>query len=315
MKIALIVVGLLAAFWGLTLWRAGQNEARAEAHYPPLGQIVEVDGHSVHFVQAGEGPDVVLIHGASGNVRDFTFDLMDRLARDYRVTVFDRPGLGYTDRIDRNGATVFEQADFLSAASRQIGLQAPIVLGHSYGGAVAMAWATRHTDYTAAVVLLGAVTHPWDTPLSTYYRVLSHPLGQAIVVPLLTAWVPDRVVTDAIAEIFVPQSTPNGYAEYVGAGLTLRRVSMRENALQRATLLPEIRDLSASYPGLDVPIEFLHGTLDTTVWASLHTVRMAEDVPSTNVVLMEGVGHSPHHAEPDVIVAGVDRAAARAGLR
>jgi pimeloyl-ACP methyl ester carboxylesterase len=315
MKILLVILIALAVFWAVTLWRAAQHEARAEAAYPPLGSIIDVDGHALHYVQAGSGPDVVLIHGASGNVRDFTFDLMDRLATDYRVTVFDRPGLGYTDRIDRDGASIFEQADFLVAAARQIGIAAPVVLGHSYGGAVALAWATRHPDDVAALVLLGAVTHPWDTPLGLYYSVLSHPVGQAVVVPLITAWVPDRVVTDTIASIFAPQATPDGYAGYIGAGLTLRRVSMRENALHRASLLDEIRTMVPDYPALDLPVEMLHGTADTTVWAAIHATGMDRDVASANIVLMDNVGHSPHHAEPDTVATAIDRAVTRAGLR
>jgi len=89
---------LLVAGCGVVVDR--RAEARAETSermYPPIGQFVEVRGRRVHYVQAGEGPDLVLIHGASGNLRDWTFDFVDRIAHRYRVTVCDRPGLGYTD--------------------------------------------------------------------------------------------------------------------------------------------------------------------------------------------------------------------------
>ena len=103
--------------------------------------IVEVSGHRVHYVEKGNGPPLVLIHGASGNLRDWTYRAVDQLSRRYRVIAFDRPGMGYTPRIDSDGASIFEQAALLSAASRQLGAERPIVLGHSYGGAVALAWA------------------------------------------------------------------------------------------------------------------------------------------------------------------------------
>jgi len=316
MKILLILIGIGAVFWGVTLWKAARHEARAEAAYPPLGEIVEVEGHRLHYVQAGTGPDVVLIHGASGNVRDFTFDLMGRLAAEgFRVTVFDRPGLGYTDRIDRDGASIFEQAAFLVAGARQIGLQRPIVLGHSYGGAVALAWATRHPEDLSALVLLAAASNPWPGPLSLYYRVLSHPVGQVVAAPLLTAWVPDHVVTDTIAQVFAPQATPDGYADYIGAGLTLRRVSLRENALQRASILEEVEQMVPDYGTIDVPTEILHGTADTTVWLSVHSEPLAAQIAGAHLVRMEGVGHSPHQSEPDTVTEAVIRAANRAGLR
>jgi len=314
-KVLLILAGLLALFWGVTLWKAARHEARAVAEYPPLGQFVTVDGKRLHVLQTGEGPDIVLIHGASGNMRDFTLDLVPRLADRYRVTVVDRPGLGHSDRLDRDGATIFEQADVLVRAVAELGVERPLVLGHSYGGAVALAWATRHPEATAGLILLAAASNPWDTPLSTYYRILSSPLGQALAAPVLTAWVPDHVVTDTIASIFAPQPVPEGYADYIGAGLTLQRRALRENALQRAGILDEVRQMVPRYAGIDRPVEILHGDADTIVWLAIHSQPLARQIDGANLVAMPGVGHSPHHAEPETVIAAIDRAAARAGLR
>jgi pimeloyl-ACP methyl ester carboxylesterase len=315
MKLVLILLLLVAVFWGVTLWKAARHEARALAAYPALGQVMSVDGKRLHLMQTGEGPDIVLIHGASGNMRDFTHDLVPRLAELYRVTVVDRPGLGHSDRLDRDGATIFEQADVLVRAVAELGVERPLVLGHSYGGAVALAWATRHPEATAGLILLAAASNPWDTPLSTYYRVLTSPVGQVVATPLLTAWVPDHVVTDTIASIFEPQPTPKGYADYIGAGLTLQRRALRENALQRAGILEEITQMVPDYAGIDMPVEVLHGDADTTVWLSIHSEPLARQIDGANLVVMEGVGHSPHHAEPETVVAAIDRAAERAGLR
>lgn len=315
MKLVLILLLLVAVFWGVTLWKAARHEARAQAEYPPLGQFVSVNGVRLHILQAGQGPDIVLIHGASGNMRDFTLDLVGRLTDRYRVTVVDRPGLGHSDRLDRDGATIFEQADILVAAMGQLGVTRPLVLGHSYGGAVALAWATRHPEATAGLILLAAASNPWEGPLSTYYKVLSHPLGQVLAVPVLTAWVPDHVVTDTIAQVFAPQPTPQGYAAYIGAGLTLQRRALRENALQRASILDEVRQMVPDYAQIDLPVEILHGDADTTVWPDIHSEPLSRQIAGARYVVMHGVGHSPHHAEPDTVIAAIDRAATRAGLR
>jgi pimeloyl-ACP methyl ester carboxylesterase len=315
MKVVIVLIGLLALFWAVTLWKASRHEARAVAEYPPLGQFVTVNGTRLHLLQEGEGPDLVLIHGASGNMRDFTFDLVPRLTDRYRVTVVDRPGLGHSGRLDRDGASIFEQADLLVEAVAQLGVERPIVLGHSYGGAVALAWATRHPDAASALVLLAAASNPWEGPLSTYYKILSSPVGQVIAAPILTAWVPDHVVTDTIARIFAPQPVPEGYADYIGAGLTLQRRALRENALQRAGILPEVRRMVPDYAGIDMPVEILHGDADTTVGLSIHSETLARQIEDANLVVMEGVGHSPHHARPETVVAAIDRAARRAGLR
>lgn len=317
MKILALLIALAALGWGATLWKAARHEARSVASYPPLGRFVEIDGTRVHFVQEGEGPDLILIHGASGNLRDFTFDLVGRLRDRYRVTVFDRPGLGYTERLDRDGASIFEQADFLAKASGALGIERPIVLGHSYGGAVALAWATRIDEGAqspAALVLLAAASNNWEGGISTYYRVLSHPVGQRVAVPLLAAWVPDRVVTDTIAQIFAPQPTPPGYGAYIGAGLALQRRALRENALQRASIQDEIVAMVPDYADLRLPVEILHGTADTTVGLHVHSVPLSQQIAGAHLVEMPGVGHSPHHADPEAVTAAIDRAARRAGL-
>lgn len=128
---------IIALFWAFVLLRARQQEEQAVSRFPPSGQILNIDGVQVHAEIMGSGPDLVLIHGASGNTRDMTFALAPRLAETYRVLVFDRPGLGYTDRINSSGATIRQQAELLMRAAQQLDAPQPIVVGHSYGGAVA----------------------------------------------------------------------------------------------------------------------------------------------------------------------------------
>ncbi|SEL99447.1 Pimeloyl-ACP methyl ester carboxylesterase [Roseovarius tolerans] len=307
------------ALWGCTQHRARLHEAGAEAAFPPEGQIIEVDGHRVHAVVMGPDdgsvPDLVLLHGASGNTRDMTFDLAPRLAGDYRVIVLDRPGLGYTERINRTGATITQQAALLQKAAAQFGAENPIVLGHSYGGAVALAWAVTQPDHIAALVDVAGAAKPWDTGLSTYYRVLSHPLLGPLVIPFITAYVDDARVEQAVSEIFTPQAPPEGYLAHIGPGLTLRRHSMRANALQRANLLAEIEALHPRYDEIEIPVEIVHGTADTTVGLSIHSRPLADQVEGANLTALDGIGHMPHHAAPDAVIAAIHRAATRAGLR
>lgn len=312
----LILLGVaLVTLCIVTAWRATRQEARAEAVFPRQGQIIEIDGTAVHGMVMGQGPDLVLIHGASGNLRDFTFSLAPRLAQHYRVIVLDRPGLGYTDRLGPGGATLIQQAELLSRAATQLGATRPVVMGQSYGGAVALAWAVHFPDRLSALVPVAAPSHPWETPLDPFYRVTSHPLGRALVVPLLTAFVSEARVARAIEAVFDPQSAPEGYGDHIGAPLTLRRASLRENALQRANILSEIKDLSQHYEQISVPTEILHGSEDTTVWPDLHSGNLARRIPGAHLTLLPGIGHMPQHVAQDAIVAAIDRASARAGLR
>ncbi|MEO1732251.1 MAG: alpha/beta hydrolase [Pseudomonadota bacterium] len=311
--IAVVVVVALATI-GVS-WRAVQIETAAETAHPPEGQLLDINGQQVHAVVMGAGPDVVLIHGSAGNTRDMTLSLAPALAANYRVIVFDRPGLGYTDVVNPSGASLTQQATLLADAAARLGVYRPIVLGHSYGGAVALAWAVHRPDEIAALVPLAAASNPWESALPTLYRINSNPVGSAVAVPLLTSFVSKDYVAAAIADVFKPQSPPEAYAENVAAALSLRRTSLRANALQRANILHEINDLQPLYSMISVPTEIVHGDADETVGYDIHSVKLARQIPNAVLTRLPGIGHMPHHVATSDVVAAVDRAAARAGLR
>ncbi len=319
MLIALILLaGLIAA----TQWRASVREHRALAEYGPEGDIFDVNGINVHARIMGSGPDLILIHGASGNIRDFTFDFAERLTHRYRVIIFDRPGFGWTDRLPENAGawnssseSPQEQAALLQAAADQIGVRNPIVLGHSYGGAVALAWGLARPDDTAALVLVSAVSNPWPGGLGALYRINGSALGGALLIPLITAFTPEWMVRETVAGIFAPQSAPEGYARHVGPSLTLRRSSMRANAEQVNSLRPHIVEMSQHYDTLPMPIEQVHGTSDTIVPVHIHAEVLATQAPGAHLTRLTGIGHMPHHTASTEVIAAINRAALRAGLR
>jgi pimeloyl-ACP methyl ester carboxylesterase len=293
---------------------ANLRERGAVQDFPPEGQILDVNGIQVHAVVMGSGPDLVLIHGASGNTRDMTFSLAPRLAERYRVIVFDRPGLGYTQRLDRDGTGLAQQAALLRAAASQLGAERPILMGQSYGGAVALAWAAQFPKDVAALIPVAAASNPWDTGLGTFYEITSSSWGQALVVPLITAFVPKSVVKSSVEAVFAPQDAPDGYAEAIAAPLTLRRVSLRANADQRARLLSEIKALVPLYAQITAPTEILHGTADTTVGLEIHSEKLVDQIKGATLTRLPGIGHMVQHVAEDAVVSAIDRAAARAGL-
>jgi pimeloyl-ACP methyl ester carboxylesterase len=191
----------------------------------------------------------------------------------------------------------------------------PVVVGHSYGGAVAMAWGLRAPQDTGALVILAGATMPWPGGLGGWYALTSSKVGRATVVPLVSAFAPVSRTEDAIAGIFAPDPVPPGYADHIGAGLTLRRDTLATNARQVNGLRPHVVLMSENYDKLALPVEIVHGTADTIVPADIHAIPMSKLLPDATLTLLPGVGHMPHHADPEAIVAAIDRAAARAGLR
>lgn len=315
----LILVAVLVA---VTQWRASAHEAAAEAAHPPAGEIVTVDGVPVHYKIMGEGPDLVLIHGASGNLNEFTMGFAQTLSERYRVIMFDRPGLGWTGRLPgKLGAwnsreeTPQDQVRLLAGAGDQLGVENPIIMGHSFGGIVAIAWGLERPEDTAALVLVAAVAEPWPGDLGPTYTVGGTALGGALLIPMVTAFMPEAYVEQSIGSVFAPQDAPDGYAKHLGVGLTLRRESIRANSQQVNALRPHVVDMQKHYHTLTMPIELVHGTADTTVPADIHAKVFVNDVPNANLTLLPGQGHMPQQTAQDDIFAAIDRAAARAGLR
>ncbi|MCF8486162.1 MAG: alpha/beta hydrolase [Rhodobacteraceae bacterium] len=307
-------IGLFAlGMAGATAWRLSARESAALAAHPPTGQFVDVGGQKVHLVVQGSGPDLVLIHGASGNLRDFTMGLVDRLSGQYRVIALDRPGLGYSDPMQNGDASVAGQARILRAAVAQLGVTRPIVLGQSYGGAVALAWALQ--EQPAALVLVSAVSMPWPGSLDPWYRLTSTALGRATLVPLASAFVPHAYVGRAVEGVFAPDAPPENYAQQLGVDLTLRRKALAANVSQINNLRPEIVIMQQAYPSLHLPVELVHGDADTVVPLAIHAAKLTPLLPDANLTVLNGAGHMPHHTHPDVVIMAINRAASRAGLR
>ncbi|MFN3279297.1 MAG: alpha/beta fold hydrolase [Paracoccus hibiscisoli] len=295
--------------------RASAREAAFEAEFPPTGQLIDVQGTTVHVDIRGSGPDLILLHGASGSSRDFTFALADRLAERYRVLAFDRPGLGWTEDIGAQTPNPIAQAELLRAAADQLGVRRPVVLGHSYGGAVALAWGLRAPGDTAALVIVSGATMPWPGTLTGWYAFLETPFGDRVGPPLLTALAPVSLGNRIMAGIFEPQAVPPGYADYIGVGLAARRGNYRANASQINSLRAYLRVMSPQYPRLTMPVEVIHGARDTIVPASVHALPLSDALPDAALTILPDQGHMPQHGDPQAIIEAVDRAAARAGLR
>ncbi len=310
------------ALIALVQWRAHQREVTANASYPPIGELLNIDGVTVHAKVQGSGPDLVLIHGASGNMRDFTFDLVEELASRYRVILFDRPGLGWTDVLPANlgawnasAASPQEQAAILQQAADQLGVTNPVVLGHSYGGAVALAWGLARPSQTPGLVLVSAVSEPWPGDLGWQYKLTGSAIGSALVIPMITAFLPEKLVAASVDAIFAPQPTPQGYARHIGADLSLRRGSMRANAQQVNSLLPHIKEMVPLYDLLTMPIEVVHGTIDNIVPLEIHAQVLMPQLPDAKLTTLPGIGHMPHHVDGGSVIDAIDRAMTRAGLR
>ncbi|MEM7499992.1 MAG: alpha/beta fold hydrolase [Pseudomonadota bacterium] len=297
-------------------------DRRRAARAGGIGGVVPVEGRSIHFLADGPSANseaaarlpVVLLHGAGGNLRDFAFALQPVLARSSRVIALDRPGFGHSSHFPRS-ELLSTQVRVLRKALHALGHRRYHLVGHSYGGAVAMAWARARPDDVASLGILSGATMDWGGELGALYRISGTPLLGHLLSQLAPA-VPDAFVEQTLREIFAPDPVPEGYREGAAVDLALRPRTFRLNARAVLSLHRQLLIRIPYYPDITCPAAVIHGTADTTVPAHIHAEPLADVLPKANLHLMPETGHMPHHTRTEEVAGILTHTFARAeGLR
>jgi pimeloyl-ACP methyl ester carboxylesterase len=283
---------------------------QAERDNPPEGQFIEVEGVRLHYIERGQGQPLVLLHGNGTMIQDFdTSGLVDLASEHYRVIVFDRPGYGYSAR-PRGGKTwnPKAQADLLHNALQRLGVERPIVVGHSWGTLVALSLALSYPAYVRSLVLLSGYYFPTvrlDVPL------LSPPaipvLGDIMrytISPLL-----GRIMWPGLLRImFGPPAVPPRFDQFP-AWMALRPKQLRASAAESGLMIPAVFTLRHHYSKLTMPITIMAGANDRFVSASRHSAQLHDELPQSDLRLVPDVGHMIHQLVPHKVMAAIDSSA------
>jgi pimeloyl-ACP methyl ester carboxylesterase len=156
----------------------------------------DLDGLLLHYVEEGQGPATVLIHGLGGFAESWRHN-MPELGRHGRVIALDLPGSGRSGK-PRRAYTLAFLAEALDRLLHALGVDRVHLVGHSLGGAVAARYALDRPGRVERLVLLGAAVPGFDLRPSWIYRTLSLPgLGE-----FLSRLVTRRICTTALARCF-----------------------------------------------------------------------------------------------------------------
>jgi pimeloyl-ACP methyl ester carboxylesterase len=282
------------------------SAARAERDHPPIGAFVEVDGTTVHYYQRGAGPAIVLIHGSASLVDDFVVSgLIDLLAERHRVIAFDRPGYGYTPRPRGIDWTPERQAALLVAACARLGIDRPLVVGHSWGTLPALAWALDHPQAISGLALLSGYYFPTGRPDAVMVAIAGAPgIGDVFantVAPLQTR------VTGPLGNrmIFSPTDPTDAFLADMPFALLLRPSQLRATAIDSGQMPASAARLAPRYGELDLPIAIVWGDGDKLVKQEDQSPVLAEQIPKAVATRMEGVGHMVHHTGPTRVAAAI----------
>ena len=302
-------LGLLASFLYV---RAKTRQA--ERDNPPTGKFVTVDGVCLHYLEHGEGPVLVLLHGNGTYSRDFEISgLIERAAEHYRVIAFDRPGFGYSERPRDTMWTPDNQARLLHHALQALGVDSAIVLGHSWGTLVALAMGLRVPHFVRGLVLVSGYYYP--SPRLDV--ALSSPPALPVVGDLMrytVAPLAGRLLwRGTLRRAFAPQKIPDSYRA-MPAWMALRPSQLRASAAESALMVPSAASLARRYARLKVPVQVLSGTRDAVVDCTHNAERLNERLRNCELGLEPGAGHMLHHAHPQKVLAAIDAIASQAGV-
>jgi len=278
----------------------------------PPGQFVAAAGVRVHYVRQGDGPPVVYVHGAKGSVYDFVLSIGPRLAERYTAVAFDRPGSGFSGRAAEDGGSPQAQAAVLRAAAAALGLERPVLVGHSFGAAVALAWALDAPGEVAAVVTLGGYVLPLGGPPPWVVALMRSRTTLRAVGRLGRSRLGRPLVESALRRAFFPGRPPEEYVR-IAPALALDEARLINDGDDRKSAEAGLRALQPRYARLAAPVVIVVGEQDRMVPPST-SEKLHALLPRSEIVRLPGGGHMPQFTEPDAVLAAVDRAAARGGV-
>ncbi|PST19819.1 alpha/beta hydrolase [Rhizobium sp. JAB6] len=309
-SLLLAIVLLLIAATGFSAYKT----RAIEQTYPNIGELTDIGGYRLNAVHlprpiTADLPALVFIHGASGNLRDQFTAFAASLAGRAEMLFVDRPGHGYSERGTAENALPSGQADAIAKLMDKRGIKSAIIIGHSFGGAIAAAFGMRHPEKTEGLLFLAPATHPWPGGVDWYYTLAALPVFGWLFTQLFVIPIGLRRVENGTLSIFRPNARPADYIMRTVPELVLRPRTFRNNAIDVVNLFAYVSAHAPRYREIKAPTVIITGDSDDIVLEELHSRGLARDIPGAELVTIRNLGHKPDYVATDVAIAAMERLA------
>lgn len=293
-SLLLILQAIPAAAFDLGRTRAdrGSLQAVALAGHPPLNLYVE---------EHGSGPPLVLLHGLGGS--GYVWRLMvPELARTHRVITIDLKGFGRSDKPFDTAYGPIDQARLIAQVLRSRKLTNVTLVGHSFGGLVALITALVEPRRISKLVLLSTPALP-QAP-SPAVALMQQPVLPYVLLTIVPAEVQAAIglFTEAIGMDHITQTDVTFYAD------PLRQAGGRHALIQTARqLMPHnASQIIASYSAIRQPTLVVACRGDRVVPMTTATY-LARNIPAARLKVLEGCDHIPPEQAPAQVVEAIQR--------
>lgn len=258
--------------------------------------LISVNGTGLYYVQTGEGPDVVLVHGLASSLAFWYSGIVLPLRHRYRVTAYDLRGHGKSE-MPPTGYTHLQMADDLFHLVEYLELETFHLVGHSYGGLIAITFASRHPGRLCSLTLADVPIIGRAADWRSCYPVLLHEMREAGIsishddpypeLQILEELARSQIWGHAKAFGSVSSYSPYGYGK--GSEKTVKRwlkllssTTAREDFRSREI---SVRDLLS----IEKPVLVTYGM--ESRWKPSGDV-LRKHLPNTKIVYVEGAGHA-----------------------
>jgi pimeloyl-ACP methyl ester carboxylesterase len=278
--------------------------------YPAQGEMIEVAGATLNVVDIGPrdaaGPPIVLIHGASSNLRAMQQPLGDLLAGRHRVILIDRPGHGWSPRMREADSTPAIQGQMIDAALERLGVGPAILVVHSWAGALGARMALDYPNRIGGLVMLAPVAYPWPGGVGWYNRLVATPVIGPLLAYTITLPLGYFLVEPGARGVFLPQTMPENFVRDTATPLLLRPREFLANARDLVTLKEAVREQAPRYAEIKAPTVVISGDADKTVSTNIHSRPFTAAVADAKLIVLPGVGHMVQNAAPELVMREIE---------
>ncbi len=298
----------LVALTGLLLGALGGwliSHRIAKAH-PPEGELLAVDGTHLHFRRSGDPsrPAILVLHGAASNLEEPRLALGDTFAGE-NVIWLDRPGLGWSERPKSKRWSPADEAALIVKCLDRLDIPAAAVIGHSWGGAIAMRLAMDHPERVTGLVLIAPALSAWIGEAAWFNAASGWPLLGPLLTRVIIPLVGHGQLAAGARSAFHPEPVPEGYVAGSHLPLILRPDNWLANARDMMQVNTHLEGQEERYQDIALPTVFLAGKADTVLWTHRHSGQVAARMVNAELRLISGAGHNLHHHHPEAVLEAV----------
>ncbi|MBZ5522863.1 MAG: alpha/beta fold hydrolase [Acidobacteriia bacterium] len=272
------------------------------------GAQFEAKGATIYYEVIGSGPATPLVVVNGGPGFDHTYlhvsGAWETLAKNRRVIFYDQRGTGQSSKVAKDATyTLADQIDDLEALRAHLGLERMDLLGHSWGGFLVMAYAARHPDRIAHLMIVDSAAPAFKDTVFLFDQVFPEGSDREKSGGFAEE-MGDKAALEAnlheyLSMLFYSQEKRDGFLAAVPASVYKKEINeavVRD--INRFDLNPEIRKFR-------FPTLVITGRFDMNV-APLVAWKIHQSIPASRFAVFERSGHLPFYEEPEAFVRTVE---------